>query len=405
MKKLKERKISNIEKLNNNNGITLIALVITIIVLLILAGVSIATLTGENGVLTQAENAKEETEIATEKEAIALTVTNYNIANEAKYDIGEKLYSRTVANGDRWNIVMFNNIAYGTGWNYVGTGVELESYGKTKEEWLVNYGSGEIIRLEEGNFSKLKYGENLAVTDGIILNADPVNMENGGSWGEGVTLYGVTEGDGYGWNGTELKFDGVDDYIEIYPSNEVNIEDGLTFEFYAYAEGNIDAMLAKSDKDPNNYTTNRFRIQYVEPYFRCCMSGKDSGSNWKVNDTTDTHWIRKEIEGFNSAEGGYITMTVDLETNTIALYWKGEYLDSTVCNHDWLIGGGLTDETIPFTVGMLIGLVNGKTGQAFAKMDLYACRLYNKVLTAEEIQQNCEKTILYHNLLVQENNQ
>ena len=40
-------------------GITLIALVITIIVLLIHAGVSIAMLTGENGILTQAQTAKE----------------------------------------------------------------------------------------------------------------------------------------------------------------------------------------------------------------------------------------------------------------------------------------------------------------------------------------------------------
>ncbi len=45
-------------------GITLIALVITIIVLLILAGVSIAMLTGENGILTQAQNAKNRTEQA-----------------------------------------------------------------------------------------------------------------------------------------------------------------------------------------------------------------------------------------------------------------------------------------------------------------------------------------------------
>ena len=36
-------------------GITLIALVITIIVLLILAGVTIATLTGDNGILKQAD--------------------------------------------------------------------------------------------------------------------------------------------------------------------------------------------------------------------------------------------------------------------------------------------------------------------------------------------------------------
>lgn len=53
-------------------GITLIALVITIIVLLILAGVTIATLTGENGILTQAQRAKEETEGARENEISSL---------------------------------------------------------------------------------------------------------------------------------------------------------------------------------------------------------------------------------------------------------------------------------------------------------------------------------------------
>ncbi len=45
-------------KTNNNKGITLIALVITIIVLLILAGVSIAMLSGNNGVLTKATQAQ-----------------------------------------------------------------------------------------------------------------------------------------------------------------------------------------------------------------------------------------------------------------------------------------------------------------------------------------------------------
>ena len=45
----------------NNKGITLIALVITIIVLLILAGVSIAMLTGQNGILTKASNSKDKT--------------------------------------------------------------------------------------------------------------------------------------------------------------------------------------------------------------------------------------------------------------------------------------------------------------------------------------------------------
>ena len=56
-----------------SKGITLIALVITIIVLLILAGVSIATLTGENGILTRANDAKTNTEQAEEDELRKLT--------------------------------------------------------------------------------------------------------------------------------------------------------------------------------------------------------------------------------------------------------------------------------------------------------------------------------------------
>ena len=54
-------------------GITLIALVITIIVLLILAGVTIATLTGDNGILTKATEAKKETEQTEQDELRKLT--------------------------------------------------------------------------------------------------------------------------------------------------------------------------------------------------------------------------------------------------------------------------------------------------------------------------------------------
>ena len=62
-------------------GITLIALVITIIVLLILAGVSIAMLTGQNGILTQAQNAKNRTEEAAANEANILNQYNEILSN------------------------------------------------------------------------------------------------------------------------------------------------------------------------------------------------------------------------------------------------------------------------------------------------------------------------------------
>ena len=56
------------DTLRRNKGITLIALVVTIIVLLILAGISIAMLTGQNGILNRAAEAKEKTGVAQEDE-------------------------------------------------------------------------------------------------------------------------------------------------------------------------------------------------------------------------------------------------------------------------------------------------------------------------------------------------
>ena len=62
------------ETFKRQNAITLIALVITIIVLLILAGVSIAMLTGENGILNQAQEAKEQTEFKSAEEKVKLAI-------------------------------------------------------------------------------------------------------------------------------------------------------------------------------------------------------------------------------------------------------------------------------------------------------------------------------------------
>lgn len=66
-----------------NKGITLIALVITIIVLLILAGITIATLTGDNGLLVKAQEAKKASDEATEKENEQLVQLNIEAAIRA----------------------------------------------------------------------------------------------------------------------------------------------------------------------------------------------------------------------------------------------------------------------------------------------------------------------------------
>ena len=56
------------KKKRKNKGITLIALIITIIVLLILAGVSLNAIVGNNGIITNAQGAKFKSEMAKYKE-------------------------------------------------------------------------------------------------------------------------------------------------------------------------------------------------------------------------------------------------------------------------------------------------------------------------------------------------
>ncbi len=109
MQEIIENNKVNEEKdiVKNQTGITLIALVITIIILLILAGVSIAMLTGNNGILTQAKLAKENTELAKEDEENKLADTNEYINEQLGNAVPGEIVSETKkdnyvdSNGDK----------------------------------------------------------------------------------------------------------------------------------------------------------------------------------------------------------------------------------------------------------------------------------------------------------------
>ncbi len=84
-------------KLKMERGITLIALAITIIVLLLLAGVTIATLTGENGILNKANTAKTETTKQGAKEkAQEQVMGSYDLEGNAYEHIAEKNTNNTI---------------------------------------------------------------------------------------------------------------------------------------------------------------------------------------------------------------------------------------------------------------------------------------------------------------------
>lgn len=80
-------------------GITLIALVITIIVLLILAGITIGMITGDNGIIKNAGKAKEQAEIDSEREIIETSTVQAmgknKYGNVTQSELEEKLNSNT----------------------------------------------------------------------------------------------------------------------------------------------------------------------------------------------------------------------------------------------------------------------------------------------------------------------
>ena len=94
----------------NYKGITLIALVITIVVLLILASASIAMLTGDNGILTRAGDAKIETAVGAVKEQIGLYQIEKKMDNKEVTPenlLAEGKVSRTVQAGDADKYYMY----------------------------------------------------------------------------------------------------------------------------------------------------------------------------------------------------------------------------------------------------------------------------------------------------------
>jgi len=170
-------------KKSTNKGITLIALVITIIVLLILAGVSIATLTGQNGVLTKAENAKTATKEETAKEEVklawaAITSDYYEGKKGSKksnYYTQENLNQELKETG---KITEFNYQEEGTTTLvYVKKDGEYNMQITTKGEIIIheNEKTGTITNLKKGDYIKLIDKKGIERTCVVLYDANSSN--------------------------------------------------------------------------------------------------------------------------------------------------------------------------------------------------------------------------------------
>ena len=84
--------------LKENKGITLVALVVTVVVLLILAGVSITTLIGNNGILTKTSESKQKTQEAQEKEEIGIAATTAQIGENGYQELNQTNLQNAIDN-------------------------------------------------------------------------------------------------------------------------------------------------------------------------------------------------------------------------------------------------------------------------------------------------------------------
>ncbi len=93
-------------KMQRKSGITLISLVVTIIVLLILAGVTISALSGDNGILTRTQEAKEKTDKSSQRENDILLDTEYEM-NEY-LEGNEPIYAMLYNTNETMNKIIVN---------------------------------------------------------------------------------------------------------------------------------------------------------------------------------------------------------------------------------------------------------------------------------------------------------
>ena len=396
------------ENKNSQKGITLIALVVTIIVLIILAGVSIDMLVGDNGIITQANLAKKLTEVGSEKEAVQLIMTMHYMDEEnEKYDIGKQLYSRNLTNGDKWNVVIIKDtdVSYGDDCIYISKGTGLLDYGEAKYGWIYNEKTGETIQLEEGSFVELAYGSNLAVTEGLVFNLDPLNMEDSDSWGD-AQLHGFsgteTDEEGNvvsGFSGTDFNFDGVDDCIEINSTADFS-NDGITIEIYGSILADNSSYLGAIYKGPREGAQEAFKFGIGNGSCDCMQGNYKyilSGTFYQGIPTGTKYQCQSYVNDFhiplkNEVYGGESYVTFSLKDDgSFYVLSVGEKIAEDKFNADYVENYKTYLANTEYPI--IIGANTWADDIYFQKMKAYAIRIYNKALTEEEAIENYEKTV------------
>jgi hypothetical protein len=258
------------KEMEKQKGITLIALVITIIILLILAGISIATLTGENGILSKANTAQTETEKAGAKEKVQMAVMS-------SYDNSGKLdYTQLKTNLDN-----------------------VEGIDKNTVPQIITEQSFDLIVKVDGYEVKIEKNGKVTVEEAIEGNPTP-NPPAGDTVKPGEI---VTDGNKeYTNNGTAVIPEG----FAIVPGCD-DVSEGLVISDDAgdtevdsnniVANGNQFVWVPVTNID-NFETIEGYENRNVQNYLASCSEPSTSGYNTEVAEYNSMKQSVEENQGF-----------------------------------------------------------------------------------------------------------
>ena len=231
-------------KARKQKGVTLIALVITIIVLIILAGVSINMLVGENGIITQAQKAKEDTEKAKIEEEQAMNLLYDTIMTEGRVNVVDKTVEQIKEEG-----------------NYVVGNTQIKD------------SKGNKVVIPDGFKIAVDSGNN--VSEGIVIEDKDLSIDGNGE----------NRGNQFVWVpvGNIIKADGT--------------QTTITLGRYTFAENGTETLV----QDAENYTEEII----IESYYKELTTARISNGS---DGTDGTNTTAKNLKGFIDSvkiNGGY----------------------------------------------------------------------------------------------------
>lgn len=268
-------------QMKGKKGITLIALVITIIVLLILAGVAIATLTGDNGILTRAGNAKNTANESEIEEKVKLAYQDYYLGQHTKIGytfknaldsiFGEGVVSSATEENGIYEIAFIDGKTYNldTATGTIGLAPEVIKYYDSGDNEIAKTDLTNLDYLIIGGTEKFKvFSKSSNVIKAmpyynlVIVTSDGT-VKQGPADSSSTEIYCCFSSSQYWTNGDDIinmENSNIQQYITKYKTTLEGLgAKGVTVRAATYSELNASGVTGEM-RCPNKTNSNSFWI-------------------------------------------------------------------------------------------------------------------------------------------------